>query len=40
MHRYLFTVRALPVEKLELSVDTPPALVGFTLNNLAPDKAH
>lgn len=35
MHRYQFTVWALPSEKLDLSETTPPAVVGFTLNSMA-----
>nr|WP_099607499.1 YbhB/YbcL family Raf kinase inhibitor-like protein [Vibrio coralliilyticus] len=35
MHRYQFTVWALPKAKLELGEDTPAAVVGFTLNSLA-----
>ena len=31
-HRYVFTVFALDVEKLELGANTPPAMVGFFLN--------
>ena len=30
-HRYVFTVYALDVEKLELGANTPPAMVGFFL---------
>ncbi len=39
MHRYQFTVWALPTEKLELNENTPAAVVGFTLNSIALDKA-
>jgi len=39
MHRYQFTVWALPTDKLELTKDTPAAVVGFTLNSMALDKA-
>ncbi len=35
MHRYQFTVWALPKAKLELGEDTPAAVVGFTLNSIA-----
>lgn len=35
MHRYQFTVWALPIEKLEVGNDASPALVGFNLNSLA-----
>ncbi len=35
MHRYQFTVWALPKAKLELGEDTPAAMVGFTLNSIA-----
>ncbi len=38
-HRYIFTVYALGVEKLELKVDSPPAMVGFFLNHNAIGKA-
>lgn len=39
MHRYQFTVWALPKASLGLDENTPPAVVGFTLNSLALDKA-
>ncbi|MDA0107261.1 YbhB/YbcL family Raf kinase inhibitor-like protein [Vibrio sp. La 4.2.2] len=39
MHRYQFTVWALPTEKLDLDQDTPSAVIGFTLNNMAIGKA-
>lgn len=39
MHRYQFTVWALPTEKLNLAADVSPAVVGFTLNSLALEKA-
>ncbi|MCE9679410.1 YbhB/YbcL family Raf kinase inhibitor-like protein [Shewanella sp. AS1] len=39
MHRYQFTVWALPEAKLELNESTPAAVVGFTLNSIALDKA-
>ncbi|MFN1533835.1 MULTISPECIES: YbhB/YbcL family Raf kinase inhibitor-like protein [Vibrio harveyi group] len=39
MHRYQFTVWALPTEKLNLDENTPAAVVGFTLNSMALDKA-
>ena len=38
-HRYVFTVYALKVEKLELGPNTPPAMVGFYLNKNAIGKA-
>lgn len=31
-HMYIFTVYALSTEKLDLTVETPPAMVGFFLN--------
>ncbi|MEF1304465.1 YbhB/YbcL family Raf kinase inhibitor-like protein, partial [Vibrio owensii] len=34
-----FTVWALPTEKLNLDENTPAAVVGFTLNSMALDKA-
>ncbi|MCG9727372.1 YbhB/YbcL family Raf kinase inhibitor-like protein [Vibrio brasiliensis] len=37
MHRYQFTVWALPTAKLELDEQTPAAVVGFTLNSMALD---
>lgn len=39
MHRYQFTVWALPTEKLELSPETPSAIFGFNLNAKALGKA-
>lgn len=39
MHRYQFTVWALPTDKLQLDEITPSAVVGFTLNSMALDKA-
>jgi hypothetical protein len=39
MHRYQFTVWALPQDKIDLPVDISPAAVGFTLNRMALDKA-
>jgi Raf kinase inhibitor-like YbhB/YbcL family protein len=39
MHRYQFTVWALPKATLGLDENTPPAVVGFTLNSIAIDKA-
>ncbi|KHD26517.1 kinase inhibitor [Vibrio caribbeanicus] len=39
MHRYQFTVWALPKAKLGLDENTPLAVIGFTLNSLAIDKA-
>lgn len=38
MHRYQFTVWALPTENMELDENTPAAVVGFTLNSIALDK--
>ncbi|RJP90140.1 MAG: YbhB/YbcL family Raf kinase inhibitor-like protein [Desulfobacteraceae bacterium] len=38
-HRYIFTVYALNVEKLSLDASTPPAMVGFFLNQNAIVKA-
>jgi Raf kinase inhibitor-like YbhB/YbcL family protein len=38
-HRYVFTVYALKVEKLELNSTSPPAMVGFQLNQNALAKA-
>ena len=38
-HRYIFTVYALKVEKLELNSESPPAMVGYYLNNNALAKA-
>ncbi|WP_260260600.1 YbhB/YbcL family Raf kinase inhibitor-like protein [Vibrio intestinalis] len=40
MHRYQFTVWALPTKKLNLTQDTPAAVVGFNLNSMALDKAR
>ena len=39
MHRYQFTVWALPVEKLDLSADVSAALAGFTVRSMAIGKA-
>ncbi len=39
MHRYQFTVWALPEAKLDLDSNSSPALVGFMLNAMALDKA-
>ncbi|ANS88028.1 YbhB/YbcL family Raf kinase inhibitor-like protein [Vibrio scophthalmi] len=39
MHRYEFTVFALPTEKLELPQGASNALIGFMLNSSALDKA-
>ncbi|GBQ25203.1 kinase inhibitor phospholipid-binding protein [Acetobacter estunensis NRIC 0472] len=33
VHRYVFTITALDVPKLEVSVDSSPALVGFMVNH-------
>lgn len=38
-HRYIFTVYALGVERLELGADASPALVGYQLNQHALAKA-
>ena len=38
MHRYQFTVWALPVEKMEIPDGVSPAVVGFNLNAVALDK--
>jgi Raf kinase inhibitor-like YbhB/YbcL family protein len=38
-HRYIFTVYALSVEKFDLDPTTPPAMVGFFLNQHAISKA-
>ena len=38
-HRYIFTVHALKVEKLELDSASPPAMVGYYLNQNALAKA-
>lgn len=40
MHRYEFTVWALPKAELGLDKNTPAAVVGFTLNSIALDKAR
>nr|WP_325101180.1 YbhB/YbcL family Raf kinase inhibitor-like protein [Marinomonas transparens] len=40
MHRYQFTVWALPVEKLNLDNNVSAAIVGYTLNSMAIDKAR
>lgn len=39
MHRYQFTVWALPTASLKLDKNTPSAVVGFTLNSSALAKA-
>ncbi|WP_231908797.1 YbhB/YbcL family Raf kinase inhibitor-like protein [Marinomonas sp. TW1] len=39
MHRYQFTVWALPVEKLDLNASVSAAIVGYTLNSMAIGKA-
>lgn len=39
MHRYQFTVWALPTEQLGVTETTPPAAIGFTLNKIALGKA-
>jgi len=38
-HRYVFTVHALDVDKLDVDEKAMPALVGFTLNGSRIDKA-
>jgi Raf kinase inhibitor-like YbhB/YbcL family protein len=38
-HRYIVTVYALPVEKLDLTATTNPAMVGYNLNMQALQKA-
>jgi Raf kinase inhibitor-like YbhB/YbcL family protein len=38
-HRYVFTVHALKVEKLDLDAKAMPALVGFTLTGARLDRA-
>jgi len=38
-HRYIFTVHALKVDRLELGADSSPALVGYMLNANSLDKA-
>lgn len=38
-HRYVFTVYALKIEKLELDAAAPPAMVGYYLNQNALAKA-
>ncbi|PJG60580.1 YbhB/YbcL family Raf kinase inhibitor-like protein [Aeromonas cavernicola] len=35
MHRYQFTAWALPEAKLEVTAETPPAMVGYMLNSMA-----
>ena len=40
MHRYQFTVWALPVAELGLSTDTPAAVVGYQLNTKSIGKAR
>ncbi|QMV13629.1 YbhB/YbcL family Raf kinase inhibitor-like protein [Vibrio spartinae] len=39
MHRYQFTIWALPTTKMELDENTQAAVVGFTLNRMALGKA-
>ncbi|OWL24060.1 kinase inhibitor, partial [Vibrio parahaemolyticus] len=39
MHRYKFPVWALQSEKLNWDENTPAAVVGFTLNSVALEKA-
>ncbi|MDE8603589.1 YbhB/YbcL family Raf kinase inhibitor-like protein [Marinomonas sp. RSW2] len=39
MHRYQFTVWALPVEKLDLNDKVSAAIAGYTLNSMAIDTA-
>lgn len=38
-HRYLFTVHALMIEKIEVPEDASPALIGFNLTSNCIDKA-
>ena len=38
-HRYVFTVHALEVEKLDVDEKAMPAMVGFTINSNRIDKA-
>ncbi len=38
-HRYIFTVYALKVDKLKVSPETPPAMVGFMVNQNSIAKA-
>ncbi|MCV2403126.1 YbhB/YbcL family Raf kinase inhibitor-like protein [Marinomonas sp. C2222] len=40
MHRYQFTVWALPVDKLELDNSVSAAILGYTLNSMAIGKAQ
>jgi Raf kinase inhibitor-like YbhB/YbcL family protein len=40
MHRYQFTVWALPQESLEVSKDTPAAIIGFMLNSSSLEMAR
>ncbi|ALB21642.1 putative kinase inhibitor [Piscirickettsia salmonis] len=40
MHRYQFTVWALPNEKLDVKENTSNAVIGFMLNANALDKAR
>jgi hypothetical protein len=39
LHRYVFTVHALKVDRLDLDAKAMPALVGFTLNGARLDRA-
>lgn len=39
MHRYQYTVWALPKAKIDLPADISPAVVGYTLNSMALGKA-
>lgn len=39
-HRYIFTVHALDVEKLDVTPDVTPAIVGFNLNYHTLGRAH
>nr|WP_283104227.1 hypothetical protein [Shewanella gelidimarina] len=39
MHRYQFTIWALPTSKMQLDENTPAAVVGFSLNSNALGKA-
>jgi Raf kinase inhibitor-like YbhB/YbcL family protein len=38
LHRYIFTLYAVDVDKLDLNADTPAAIVGFMLHFHTVDK--
>ena len=38
-HRYIFTVYALQIEKIEVQADSTAAMIGFMINSNAVDKA-